>query len=444
MASMDDSNFEQEGITFPDYHIPPPELTLLQRLLFRRPERYVEAMRMKLSAAAKGMGRHPTQEEVNVLCNIGYKEARTAAWATPASAMLAAALTWRGRGTYRFPFFQPKLEKFSPDVFPAAIVPHLQGRLANRMWHITRFSAYFALSSLAVSPFIRSYANTVAIVSARRDERLNQFGKDMKLERLARGQADMLPLAALIRQRETTVGLIGLLEKHLANIPTEEQIAAQSDHPDKRENLIQASRLAVTEGQSRIEEQRRFLAYIDELIEKRRSGGGGGGDDAFAQNKDYNTLSSMSSAGGYTLPREPNPAPPISYSREPPSSEERPDWVWGRKGSSSQQGSSSSNSGTFDDPDIDDASPLAPTTRSQSSVQSGSAWDRVRQASKQPLRASGGAQAQQSESEAYYTYDAVDKDKQAEKDKAQAEFDAMIEKERRGDTGRGGERKNHW
>ncbi|EFQ33548.1 hypothetical protein CGRA01v4_13543 [Colletotrichum graminicola] len=444
MASMDDSNFDQDGYTSPDYHIPPPELTLLQRLLFRRPERYVEHMRRVLAASAKGMGRHPTQEEVNILCHLTYKEAQTVAWAVPASAMLAAALTWTGRGTYRFPFFQPKFKKFSPDVFPTAMAPHLQGRLANRMWHITRFSAYFVFSSLAVSPFIGSYATTVAITTARRDERLSQFRKDMKPERLVKSHAETLPLATLIRHREMTAALISQLEKHVASFPAEEEIAAQSDHPDKTEFPDRALRLALIEGQRKIEEQRRILAHIDKLIEKRRDSGG---DDTSAQNKDYVALSDLRTASGYTLPMEPNRAPPMSYSSEPPSSEGRPGWGWGQKGSSSQQGSSSNknnNSSAFDDLEIDDASPLAPTPRSQSSVQSGSAWDRVRQASKQPLRASGGYQAQQSESEAYYTYDAVDKDKEAEKDKAQAEFDAMIERERRGDTGRGGERNNRW
>ncbi|KDN72055.1 hypothetical protein CSUB01_02401 [Colletotrichum sublineola] len=446
MASKDDFNFEREGMMSPDYQIPPPKLTLLQRLTFRSPERYVENMRTMVGAAAKGLGRQPTQEEVNVLCHIAYKEARTAAWAIPISAMLAAALTWRGRGTYRFPFFQPKFEKFSPDVFPTAKAPFLQGRLANRMWHNTRFVAYFAICSLGVSPFIGSYATSVAIATAKRDKRLSQFRNDMKPERLIKNNADTLPLAALIRQRKMTAAAISQMERNLANLPTEEQVSAQSDDPHKTELLVQALRSAVTENQTRIEELRRVLAHIDELIEKKS---GGGSDDVSAQNQDYESLSTSSSASGYTMPVEPNSAPPITYSREPPYSEGRSGWGWGQKDSSSRQtsNSSNSNSSASDDLDIDDASPMAPAARYQSSVQSsgsGSAWDRVRQAAKQPSRASGGAQAQQSESDAYYISDAVGKEKNAEKDKAQAEFDAMIEKERRGDTGRGSERNSRW
>ncbi|KAK1989051.1 hypothetical protein LZ30DRAFT_696926 [Colletotrichum cereale] len=447
MASKDDPNFEQEGMSSPDYHIPPPELTLLQRLLFRSSDRYVETMRKMFSASAMGLGRHPTQEEVNALCDITYKEAQTAAWAIPAAVALAATLTWRGRSTYRFPFFQPKLEKFSPNVFPTAKAPFLEGRLANRMWHNTRFLSYFGFSFLAASPFISSYATSVAIVTAKRDERLSQFRKDMRPENLVKNHANTLPPEALIRQRQATAAIVNQLETELAKRPTEEQIAAQSDNPDKTEFLVNAVREATAIGQRKVEEHRRILAHVDGLIEKRSRGDGNG---VSAQNQDYEALSASSSAGDYALPMESNRAPPMSYSREPPSSEGRSGWGWGQKGSSSQQSSSSSsssNSRASDDLDIDDASPLAPAARSQTSVQSsgsGSAWDRVRQASKQPPRASGGAPARQNETDAYYTYDAVDKEKNAEKDKAQAEFDAMIEKERRGDTGRGGERNSRW
>ncbi|KAK2031481.1 hypothetical protein LX32DRAFT_637286 [Colletotrichum zoysiae] len=428
-SNDDDFDFEQD----PDYYIPPPKLTLLQRLTFRNPDRYVESVRRNLGAYSKGLGRHPTQEEVNVICHIFYKDAQTVAWALPVSGMVAAALTWRGRGTYRFPFFQPTLSRFNPSVFPTATAPLMQGRLANRMWHFTRFIPYFALSTLCFSPLFFSYASSVAVATIVRDERLNQFRQDMKAERLVKSQAAKLPLADLIRQRQHTISTIRSMETNLAKTPTEEEIFAQSDDPDKTESLIQSRRLRLAEGQRMIEELRRILAHINELIEKRS---GSDGDEASAQNKDYEALSDSSSAGVYTLPMEPNRAPPISYSREPPSSERRSGWGLGQKGSLSQQDSSSSSySSASDDLDIDDASPLAPAVRSQSSGQSsgsGSAWDRVRQASKQPSQASGGAQAQQSESDAYYTYDAVDKEKNTEKDKAQAEFDAMIEKERRG------------
>ncbi|OHF00244.1 hypothetical protein CORC01_04433 [Colletotrichum orchidophilum] len=442
----DDNGFGPDIVGPPDYQIPNPQLTLLQRLLFRSPDQYSANMKKMLSAAAAGMGRHPTQDEVNVLCHIAYKEAATAAWTIPVTIGLAAILTWNTRGTYRFPFYQPKFIKFSPDAFPTASRPILQGRLANRTWHHTRFAAYFVLSSLGIGPFVASYATSVAVASAARDERLSQFRKDMKPERLVQVAADKMPPAILTRQRQRTAAAVSQLERELAKFPSEEEVA-QKAGPENAEKEVEGLRQTVLFVQGKIAEYRRILDHIDGVLEKR--GEGSAGDDGSAQNKDYETLSASSSTGGYTSPMEPNYASPTSYSRDPPSSEGRPGWGSGQQSSSAQRSSSSSRSGPSDDLDYDDASPLAPAARSEASSapSTGSAWDRLRQASRQPPRTSGSAtQGQQGEAKGadYYAYDAADKEKNAEKDKAQAEFDAMLERERRGNAGQGSERNSGW
>ncbi|KAK6211104.1 hypothetical protein QIS74_10368 [Colletotrichum tabaci] len=435
-TSDDKNGFDQEAVGLPDYQIPPPDLTLLQRLTFRRPERYTDNMKKMLGAVAGGIGRQPTQDEVNVLCHIAYKEAQTVAWVVPLSAVLGATLTWIGRRTYRFPFFQPKFVKFNPDLFPTAKAPFVQGRLANRLWHNTRFVAYFALSSILIAPFMGSYATAVAMATAQRDERLAQFRKDMKPERLVLTTAAKLPPIELDRQRQRTMSAIQALERELAKFPTEDQVALKAG-PENADKEVQGLQQTIALLQGKIAEYRRILDHLDDLIEKRRKGGV---DGASAQNQDYETLSGSGFADGYTLPTQLNNVPPLDPARDP---EERRGW--GSKNSTFRQSSSAP-----DDPDFDDASPSAPSTPNtglQSSTQSsktGSAWDRLRQASRQPPRAPGGSQNQQSESDAYYAYDAVDKEKTAEKDKAQAEFDAMIERERKGDAGRSNERNSRW
>ncbi|KAJ3945376.1 uncharacterized protein N0V96_005408 [Colletotrichum fioriniae] len=427
-TSNDDNGFGPDIVGPPDYQIPPPQLTLLQRLLFRNPDNYSSNVKAMLDTAAAGMGRQPTQDEVNVLSQLAYKEAATAAWTVPVTVALAGVLTWQTRGTYRFPFWQPKFIKFTPDAFPSASRPLLQGRLANRAWHNTRFTAYFLLTSLGIAPFVASYATSVAMASAARDERLNQFRKDMKPERLVQMTADKMPVTALRRQRQRTAEAISQLENSLAALP-------QSD-----EKIRETTPLI----QKRIDEYRRILAHIDAILEKR--GEGSAGDDGSAQNRDYETLSASSSTGGYSLPSESNYSSPTSYQRDPPSSEGRSGWGSGQQSSTPQRSSSSRPS---DDLDYDDASPLSPTARAQasSSPSTGSAWDRLRQASRQPPRASGNAnQSQQDEAKSadYYAYDAADKERNAEKDKAQAEFDAMLERERRGNAGQGSERNSRW
>ncbi|KXH52720.1 hypothetical protein CSIM01_11518 [Colletotrichum simmondsii] len=421
--SSDDNGFDLDIVGSPEYQIPPPQLTLLQRLLFRNPDNYSNNVKVMLDTAAAGMGRQPTQDEVNVLSQLAYKEAATAAWTVPVTVALAGFLTWQTRGTYRFPFWQPKFIKFTPDAFPSASRPLLQGRLANRAWHNTRFTAYFLLTSLGIAPFVASYATSVAMASAARDERLNQFRKDMKPERLVQMTADKMPVTALKRQRQRTAEAISQLEKSLAALP-------QSD-----EKIRETTPLI----QKRIDEYRKILAHIDAILERR--GEGSAGDDGSAQNRDYETLSASSSTGGYSLPSEPNYSSPTSYSRDPPSSEGRSGWGSGQQ--SSPQRSSSRSS---DDLDYDDASPLSAAARAQSSSPSstGSAWDRLRQASRQPPRASGNASQDEPKGAEYYAYDAAEKERNAEKDKAQAEFDAMLERERRGNVGQGSERNSRW
>ncbi|WYZ35539.1 hypothetical protein EsH8_X_000186 [Colletotrichum jinshuiense] len=440
-ASNDDNGFPQDLAGPPDYRIPPPDLTFLQRLLFRRPEAYVDNMKKMLGASAAGMGRQPTQQEVDVLCQIAYKEAQTAAWAIPLSIGLSAYLTFRGRATYRFPFFQPKFDKFSPDVFPAAAAPYLQGRLANRMWHNLRFVSYFAGVSICVGPFIGSYATSVAIATAARDDRLGQFRKDMKPERLVQVSADKMPPSVLARQRQRTAAAISGLERELAKFPSEEQVRQKAGAGDAEKEL-QSLRETVTYVESKIAEYRRILEHIDGVLERKN---GGGGDDAAAQVQDYEALAASGSAGAYPPLTESDGNAPMTYSRSAPSSENRPGWGWGKPSSpSSPQAASSSASS--DDLDYDDASPVTPAARAQPAAAptgSGSSWERLRQASRQNARApdqSGQSERPNND----YTYDPVDMEKNAAQDKAQKEFDDMLERERRGDGGRGSDRNSRW
>ncbi|KAK1637017.1 hypothetical protein BDP81DRAFT_426477 [Colletotrichum phormii] len=444
-TSSDDNGFGPDVVGPPDYQIPQPQLTLLQRLLFRNGENYSNNVKKMLDTAAVGLGRQPTQDEVNILSQLAYKEAATTAWAVPVSVALGGFLTWKTRGTYRFPFWQPKFIKFTPDAFPSASRPILQGRRANRMWHNLRFGAYMFLTSLGIGPFVASYATSVAMASAARDERLNQFRKDMKPDRLVQMTADQMPSPLLKRQRQQTAEAIRRLEESLASIGTDEQVA-QRVQPQNLEMFLEKTREVRPQYRKKIEEYRKILAHIDAVLEKRGEGGSAG-DDGSAQNRDYETLSASSSTGDYSLPSEPNYSSPTSYSRDPPSSEGRSGWGSGQQSSSPQRSSSSSR--PSDDLDYDDASPLSPAARSQASSppSTGSAWDRLRQASRQPPRSSGNAdQSQQGEAKGadYYAYDAADKERNAEKDKAQAEFDAMLDRERRGNAGQGSERNSRW
>ncbi|OLN85074.1 hypothetical protein CCHL11_06294 [Colletotrichum chlorophyti] len=432
-----------------DYQVPAPELSLLQRLLFRDPDRYVSNTKQLLSSTALAMGRHPTQDEVNALCEITYKEARTAAWTMPLSIGLAVILSLRGRATYRFALYQPKFTKFNPDVFPSTSSPYLQGRLANRMWHNLRFASYFALSTLGIGPFIASYATSVAVATTARDPRLKNFRQDINPERIIRMTAGQLPPNILARERQKTIAAIKRIETGLSRLPTEDEVR-QKAPPGQVEEAVQQLRDTTARAQRDLEQLHRALAHIVEVTTERNSASEDYNSTS-SQNRDYEALSGSAadSAGGHSLPTDTNSTFSPSYSRDTPTSETRPGWGWGQQSASSQQNSSKA----VDDLDFDDASPVAPTTRStqQSSASSnsmGSSWERLRQASRQATAASGSgawsrSQGQQDQSNDY-TYDRDEAERVLAKEKAQKEFDEMLERERKAESDQASGRRSSW
>jgi hypothetical protein len=99
---------------------------------------------------------------------------------------------------------------------------------------------------------------------------------------------------------------------------------------------------------------------------------------------------------------------------------------------------------------FDDGSPVAPSQRqppaasAPQSAQQGSAWDRIRQRAKSeegaqwnPGQQQNGASGGQQRTD-QYTFSPAEQEKAYAKDQAQKEFDAMLERERRGVGGSGG------
>jgi len=99
---------------------------------------------------------------------------------------------------------------------------------------------------------------------------------------------------------------------------------------------------------------------------------------------------------------------------------------------------------------FDDASPVAPSERqapppgSRQSAGDGSAWDRIRQRAKSEEGARWNPPGRQGDTAAdqrstdQYTYTQADQEKAYAKEQAQKEFDAMLERERRGVGDSGG------
>ncbi|KAL0934291.1 uncharacterized protein CTRU02_211091 [Colletotrichum truncatum] len=406
-----------------EYQIPTPQFSVWQRLLGQKPDQHVEKIKFMLNGAAAGMGRHPTQEEVNALSEITYKESRTVAWIMPIAFAVGGYMAWKGRATYKFPFYQPKFTKFSPEVFPSFRAPFINGQYANITWHNVRFISYGIVTGLLAAPLLGSYATSVAISTAARDDRLSQFRKDLKPGRLINLTADQMPLSALRAQRDQVTRAMREIEDNLA---TQRYLAEQKGTSDK----AYETRPDFQRAEAKLQEYRIIFKQLDEAIARRN--GEPTRIDETTQNQDYTALSASDSTDGqetYSSTRPDYRAP-----REIPASESRPGW--GQQSSASQQGWGKADS---DGLDSDDASPVAPAARpaAQSSSTGGvSAWDRLRQASKSPQKPSGNAwQGQQGQSE-----DAG----ASEKDRAQKEFDEMLERERQSEESQGGGRNRRW
>jgi hypothetical protein len=135
--------------------------------------RKVTTERLKL--ATQVLGRSPSQEEASAF---GYYVAKHIAIHSYGAPVGIAAGMWRAynsRSTFRFPFHQPNLETFQADVFPSQRLALLKGFNAIAGWHIARASAYGVVGIFFSQLIFGGYATTVSTVGQLQDPRLKAF-----------------------------------------------------------------------------------------------------------------------------------------------------------------------------------------------------------------------------------------------------------------------------
>lgn len=116
----------------------------------------------------KALGEHTLH---NIHLNAGSK------WAMLG---LAAYLTYRGRHTWQFPFYKPKLGGWFNPYEATSIIGNkkIRGLYPQLIWHSVRFTAYAAVTLLMVAPVFRSINFVWTEQAMARDPRLQQFTKD--------------------------------------------------------------------------------------------------------------------------------------------------------------------------------------------------------------------------------------------------------------------------
>lgn len=319
------------------------------------------------------LGRGLSPQERDIIAYLTAKKVVTQSYEPPLSLAAAIFLERRGRATSKFPFFTPKATAFDPSFFPNKRMPMLQGATALITWNAIRFGTYAFVAHFIGGIFFSSYATSVQTAAIFRDPRLSELRK---------GFAD--------RRKGQRSGSQGAQPWESPEDPSMKDTETPYGDASYAEESAPA-RTEPTYDQTRSELPSRS-----------------GTTSAYARSR-----------GGY--PPVPQSVP--AQSTEPAASDDF-------------------NEGGFFD---DGASPVAPAARagntgsSSSTSTSGSAWDRLRQQAKSnPAGQAGSAGAPRTRSwgqnAEQYTYSQDDADKATAKDVAQREFDAMLEKERQGES----------
>ncbi|CZR60856.1 uncharacterized protein PAC_10752 [Phialocephala subalpina] len=374
-----------QSINFLDRTNFPKPMPIFGPLFGFNDKRFSVFLQTRVATAKQILDRPPTQEEVAALAYYTAKYISVISYGGPLG--MAGGL-WRAYGTkstFRFPLFQPNLEKFKADVFPTARIPALKGLWAVMAWHLVRGMAYGTMGNIIGQIFFASYATSVSVVGELQDPRLKQFHEAIKK-----------------RGRESAEKRQGTLQ----GVGQQGQMRGQQPQAQQSEMQDDGSPTAGMYGRA----------------------------DMTPTPETYETT--------------PQPSPPRGqFPQRRPVPTEAP--------------AKSSESSPFDI--IDDASPTGGqgiygnTTASQPQ---GSAWERLRRGEKPAsiptkttsssnpgVRTQQQMQAQREQREGAtlgdsYTFSKSDEERSYAKDEAQKEFDARIERERRGgDFNAGGNRK---
>lgn len=359
---------------------------------------FTKMFALRVQTRTQLIGRPPTQDEASAMAFWVAKQVSLYSYGTPVGLVGGWWRAWGTRNTFRFPFYQPNMETFEPRIFPPRL-GFLSGNRALMAWHALRFAAYGGAGQYVGQILFGSYSMTVASVGEMQDNRL----KDMN--NAVRAQA---------RKRN------GALEQVQVGKPG--ATSAQ-----------QTSTVAVGRNEQQDDASPSGGMYFDEgresgSIPDERMGGG-------------NIQQDQSRKKGW----------PVSRAPSQPSSTQEP---------REQQ---------FED--FDDASPTGGQGPRADTASSGSAWDRIRSGSNtrpsgqregsawptnSDTPASQSGQSAWSKLQNYnqeeprqssadsFTYNKKEEERSLAKSEAQKEFDARIERERRGgdfNSGNGDQRR---
>ncbi|RFU27576.1 hypothetical protein B7463_g8747, partial [Scytalidium lignicola] len=118
--------------------------------------------------------RPPTHDEANALAYWSAKQLSLYSYGPPAGISAGCYRAYNTMSTFQFPFFKPNPETFTPTVFPP-VMPFLSGRAAVIAWHALRFATYGFVGNFVSQILFGSYSVSVATVGEMGDPRLKNY-----------------------------------------------------------------------------------------------------------------------------------------------------------------------------------------------------------------------------------------------------------------------------
>ncbi|KAF5645585.1 hypothetical protein F52700_2148 [Fusarium sp. NRRL 52700] len=134
----------------------------------------------RVSGFAATLGRDLEDVEAKAIAEYTLDNIHTNAGLKWLSVALAGYMTYRGRRTWQFPFYKPKLGgRFNPNEATSIFTnKKIRGAYPRATWHCLRFSAYAAVIMLMIEPAFRAVSFIRTEAAMTNDPRLKQFTKD--------------------------------------------------------------------------------------------------------------------------------------------------------------------------------------------------------------------------------------------------------------------------
>lgn len=128
----------------------------------------------KIAHGSQILRRPMTQEEVDGLAYWAAKQISIYSYSKPLGVAAGAWRCYTTADSFRFPFYKPNPEKFNTQAFPP-VFKILTGSRAVAAWHGLRFLAYGGLGQLLSQMLLGSYSMTVGSVGELGDKRLKSY-----------------------------------------------------------------------------------------------------------------------------------------------------------------------------------------------------------------------------------------------------------------------------